>query len=500
MPSVFPPEPDPPAVVALDLGTSSVRALLFDRRGRALPGREGRAAYAMEVTPDGGIEADADAMVARTVACLDALLAAPGPLLPPIAAVATSTFWHSLVGVDGEGRAVTPLYSWGDTRGWREAALLRQRLDEGAVHARTGCPLHVSYLPAKLLWLSRAAPDRFRRAVRWMSVGEYLHLRLLGRTACSLSMASGTGLFDQRGKTWDAELLAALPIGPEHLGPLVDLDAPVGSLGAEFAGRWPVLRGVPWLPALGDGACSNVGSGCTGPGRVALAVGTSGAMRAVREAPAGPVPWGLWAYLLDRRRALVGGALSSGGDVFAWLQETLRLGAQEEIERDLAALPPDGHGLTCLPFLAGERSPGWAARARGALVGLSLGTRPIEILQAALEAIAYRFALIRELLGQILPGSVEVIASGGALLRSPAWMQMMADVLGEPVTASGEPEASSRGAALLALEALGHLRDLAAAPAALGRTFAPEPAKHQRYREALKRHRALYEALVARES
>lgn len=496
MPAVFPREAEPPLIVALDIGTSSVRALIFDRRGCPLAGLEGRAAYAMEVTPDGGVQTDADAMVARAVTCLDALLAALGAHPLPIAAVATSAFWHSLVGVDASGHAVTPLYGWGDTRSQAEAAALRQRLDEGAVHARTGCPFHPSYLPAKLLWLSRAAPAAFRRIARWMSVGEYLHLCLLGRATCSLSMASGTGLFNQQEGTWDAEVLHAIPIGPEHLSPLTDLDAPIAGLRGEFASRWPTLREALWFPALGDGACSNVGSGCTGPGRVALTVGTSGAMRALCDAPAVRVPWGLWAYRLDRRRAVLGGALSSGGDVFAWLQEVLRLGTAEEVERELAALPPDGHGLTCLPFLMGERSPGWAAEARGALVGLRLTTRPIEILQAALEAIAYRFALIHELLGQTLPGPAEIVASGGALLRSPAWMQMMADVLGEPVTASAEPEASSRGAALLALEALGHLPDLAAAPAAVGRTFSPEPGKHQRYREGLKRHRGLYEALV----
>jgi len=496
MPRVVPREAEPPLIVALDIGTSSVRALLFDRRGFALAGLEGRAAYAMEVTPDGGVQTNADGMVARVVQCLDALLTAPGTRLPPIAAVATSAFWHSLVGVETGGRAVTPLYSWGDTRSLLEAAELRQRLDERAVHARTGCPFHPSYLPAKLLWLSRADPAAFRRAARWMSIGEYLHLCLLGRATCSLSMASGTGLLNQREGAWDAEVLDALPISPEHLSPLADLDAPGAGLSGEFASRWPILREALWYPALGDGACSNVGSGCTGPGRLALMVGTSGAMRALCEAPPARVPWGLWAYRLDRRRAVVGGALSSGGDVFAWLREVLRLGPAEEVERELAALPPDGHGLTCLPFLAGERSPGWAAHARGAVVGLRLTTRPIEILQAALEAIAYRFALIHELLRQSLPGPAEIVASGGALLQSPAWMQMMADVLGEPVTASAEPEASSRGAALLALEALGHLPDLAAAPAALGPTFRPEPPKHQRYRDGLKRHRALYEALV----
>jgi len=132
MPPVFPREAEPPIIVALDIGTSSVRALCFDRRGCPLAGLEGRAAYAMEVTPDGGVQTDADAMVARAVNCLDALLAALGAHPLSIAAVAISAFWHSLVGVDASGHAVTPLYGWGDTRSQAEAAALRQRLDEGA--------------------------------------------------------------------------------------------------------------------------------------------------------------------------------------------------------------------------------------------------------------------------------------------------------------------------------------------------------------------------------
>src|SRR5204862_6512711 len=103
-----------------------------------------------------------------------------------------------------------------------------------------------------------------------------------------------------------------------------------------------------------------------------------------------------WCYRIDRRRALLGGATSEGGNVYAWMQQTLKLGEPDAIERAVGALPPDGHRLTVLPFLAGERSPGWAGDVRATITGMGLNTTPIEILQAGLEAVAYRFALIFE--------------------------------------------------------------------------------------------------------
>lgn len=486
---------EPPLVVTLDVGSSSVRALCFDARGRALP-VERQQGYAMDTTPDGGAEIDAERLLALTATMLDGLLADLGARVAEVAAVAVATFWHTLLGVGPDDRARTPLYSWADTRSAEAVEALRLRLDEKAYHARTGCVLHTSYLPARLLWLAGRDPGGFRQVRRWMSFGEYLALRLFGETRCSVSMASATGLFDQHFRAWDAPILAALELGPEHLSPLTDLDAPHSGLHGGFATRWPALRVLPWFPALGDGACSNIGAGCIGPDRAALMVGTSGAMRVCRAADAVAVPPGLWCYRVDRRRVLLGGALSNGGNLYAWLSGALRLPAPEAVEREVAALAPDAHGLTVLPFLAGERSTGWVPSARAAIVGLSLATRPIEIVRAGLETVAYRFALIRELLREASPGADEVVATGGALLASPAWIQIMADVLGVPVTPSTEAEASSRGAALLALEAMGALPSLAAAPAGLGPTVVPDPGRHARYREGLARHRQLYDLLI----
>jgi gluconokinase len=208
------------------------------------------------------------------------------------------------------------------------------------------------------------------------------------------------------------------------------------------------------------------------------------------------VPVGLWCYRVDRRRALLGGATSEGGNISAWLQQTLQLGQPEAIEQALQHQPPDAHGLTVLPFLAGERSPGWAGDARMMIAGLRLSTTPLEILQASLEAVAYRFALIAQHLCNIPDCTHHFIASGGGLLHSPAWMQIMADVLGRPVLASAETEATSRGGALLALEALGVLPAVENIQPAEQDIYQPDPVRHERYHAAIARQQHLYNALI----
>jgi gluconokinase len=484
-----------PILLTLDVGSSSVRALAFDRLGRGLD-LGCRRPYEATMTADGGVEIDAEQLFRLTVETLDTLLAALGPRTGRVVAVATSTFWHTLLGLGQDDRACTPIYSWADTRSVGAVEALRVRVDEKAYHARVGCRLHTSYLPARLWWLRERDPVAFHATRRWVSFGEYMGLRLFGELRTSVSMASGTGLFDQWAQRWDPGILDVLGLGVEHLGSLVGLDQPFRGLRPEFAARWPGLAHVAWLPALGDGACSNVGAGCTMAERAALMVGTSGAMRVCLPAESVAIPDGLWCYRVDGRRLLLGGSLSNGGNLYAWLTETLRLPPPEQVEQDLEAMEADAHGLTVLPFLAGERSLGWVAGARAAVAGLSLATRPIDVVRAGLETVAYRFAMIHERLREACPSLREVVGTGAALLASPVWIQIMADVLGMALTPSAEAEGSSRGAALLASEALGLIPSLEAAPAATRPAIPTDAARHARYRAGLARHRQLYDLLV----
>jgi gluconokinase len=473
-------------ILALDIGTSSARAALYDDAGAAVPDGVRQIGYHPRITADGGVEHDATALLEAAATCVDAVV----PHAAAVAAVGVSTFWHGLLGFDAADRPVTPLYMYSDTRSAGAAEALAERLDERAVRARTGCPLHTSYWPAKLSWLGRA-----HTATRWGSIGELLSATWLRHGVSSISMASGTGVFDQERRGWDSEMLAVAGLDERQVFPLVDLDHGM-TLAAPWASRWPALRRAAWYPAIGDGAAGSVGSGCTDRTRIAINVGTSSALRLVTDEPPSALPWGLWRYRLDRRRAVLGGSLSEGGDVYAWCVGTLNLGAPASIEAALASAADVEHGLAVLPLLAGERSPGWNARARGAIAGLSLATTPLDILRAALESVALRLAQIDDLVAPLADSAHRVVASGGALVRSRAWSQMIADALGRPIAVPAEREASSRGVALLASAAAGRLGDLGAAAATAGTRVEPVAARRPRFAALRARQAALYAALV----
>ena len=482
-------------IVTLDIGTSSARTLLFDADGKQVEGFGAQLPYHATTTPDGGWEVDADQLADLAAQSLSAICKQLREANLRPSAVAVDTFWHNLAGIGDDGKPVTPIIHLFDTRSADAAKRLAQKIDNREQHARTGCVLHPSYLPAKLLWLSETRPDAFRAARQWMSIGEYMFLKFFGTPMASTSMASGSGLWNQNENDYDAGILDVLPIDKKQLAPAGEMDRPLQDLRPEYRSKWPELTGIPWFPELGDGACDNVGSGCIGPDRFALMVGTSGALRAVIEQPRIEIPDGLWCYRLDRRRFVMGGALSNGGEVFAWMKRTLALPAPDEVEKQIAAMPPGAHGLTVLPLFAGERSTKWRADARAAITGMGSNTSPMDILRASLESVSLRFRNIYDIMLQSIGAPTEVIASGGALLHSPAWTQMMADALGHKVVACLEKEATSRGAALMAMERLGIIQNIQDLPAHMGDVFQPVESNHQIYEDELRKQRRLYTKL-----
>ena len=325
-------------VLALDVGTSSVRAQVWDESAEPVDEKS-------QLEYEGSDPEEIVRLVREAVGGRDA----------DVDAVATSCFGHSLLALDGDGRPLTPLLGWRDTRSAAAADRLAGRVDPAAVHARTGCQVHTSYWPAKLAWLAEEEPDTFRAAHRFVSFCDYLYAELLGEEPpASVSIASGTGLLGLRDQRWDAELLEAIGVDAGRLPRLGD--EPVGA----------------WFPAWLDGACSNVGAGCVERTRAALMVGTSGALRIVYETERPQPRPGLFLYRLDDRRVVEGGALSDGGNLYAWLGRTLAKAEGSVLDR-----APDEHALTFLALLGGERSPGWNPLARGAIDAASLVTPSI---------------------------------------------------------------------------------------------------------------------------
>jgi gluconokinase len=480
-------------IVSLDVGTSSVRALLFDSGFRHYERLGLQNKYDIETTADGGVEIDPDRLLQLTVNCLDELHGHMAQDGLRASAVAMSNFWHSFLGVDREGKPTTPIIHLFDTRSGPQVEQLRKQFDAAEIRQRTGCVLHTSYWPAKLLWLKQTNPTAFARTARWISFGDYFLASMHGKGAESTSMVSASGLWKQRENAYDEALMEFIGITSNQLASVDALDKPVCSLKQRFASRWPLFDRISWCPAYGDGACNNVGSGCTTRDRLALMVGTSGAMRVVLRSKSVQIPSGLWCYRVNRERFILGGALSNGGEVFRWVSKTFNLpeGAETQIENR----KPGSHGLTMLPFLAGERSPYWRPDLRAVLAGMSLSTTPVDVLQAALEGVSLRFKQIYSLFLEAYPAPAEVIASGGALLASKAWRQMMADALGRPIVECLEPEASSRGAALIAAEQLGMIESLDDVQVSLGSAIRADPQSAKRYDDMLARDINLFAKL-----
>lgn len=477
-----------PLVLAIDIGTSSLRTALFDGRAQRFIRTTAQQTYPLRITPDGGAELSPAVLRQTLLRCLTKTLRSYRSdrtlRSRPIIAVGTSCFWHSLLGVDETGRALTPIYTWADSRCHEDAARLRAELSERAIHARTGCMVRSSYWPAKLVWLRRTQPGLFARVARWMSPGEWLHLDLCGEAGCSYAMASGTGLFNPSPLQWDAPLLKRCRISPRRLNPLVD--GP-WLLSNRLSRQFPELRDALVFSAIGDGAASNLGSGATTTDLAALNCGTSGAIRVTRRVKRARAPFGLFCYRVDSERVLIGGAVSNAGNLRAWCLRELKLPHDvDELDRAMAAPPATGRGLTVLPFWVSERAPTWPEDVRGTIVGLTQSTSALGILRATREAVFHRLAQIANL----LPAQRFVVSGG--IQKSRVELQLLADVMGRSLIACSEPEASLRGAAVYALERLG----VTVPPPSAGRVIHPRLRFSRHYAIARRRQERL-EKLVA---
>ena len=478
-----------PLVLALDLGTSSTRTGLFDLEGRRIATTTAQQTYPLLTSADGAAELDPGVLLRAVMHCLDQTIHAyrADPLLRgrPIEGIGVSCFWHSLVGCDAKGVSLTNILTWADSRCRDEAARLRKRFTEKSIHARTGCMLRASFWPAKLRWLERTHRRKFTAVKQWMSPAEWLQLTLAGDAHCAIGMATGTGLFNPAKLAWDADLLKACEISAEQLRPVSDEPTPVdGRLAAQF----PELAGVPWFPGIGDGAASNLGSGATQPGLAAINVGTSAALRVMREKGTAQVPFGLFCYRVDAQRYLVGGAVSNAGNLRAWCLRELKLAADSELEAELAKRPGPDHGLVVLPFWTAERAPTWNEDATGAIHGITQHTTALDLLQAITEATYHRLARIAEMVLATEKAVPKFIVSGG-IQRSPAAIQRLADVLGQTIYPNDEMEASIRGSAIFALEKLGY----EAPEAYIGRAIRPRGKFAKQYAAEREKQRALEE-------
>ncbi len=479
------------SLLVIDLGSSSARTLLFDDGARLIEDSICSRKHDFYSDSAGRATANATELQGLVEFCIDESL--QHPAARSIRAVGMASFAGNWLGLDAAGQACTPVHTYADTLGRSEIPALLRKLggDSDAYHQATGCMLHPAYLPAQYAQLLRAQPDLEARIARVSDIGGYLYRQWFGTDApVSYSMASWSGLLWTARRDWHNEY-ARLLLGAGFLNKLpqlADYDQTLSGLKADYAARWKALRDKPFFLALGDGAAANIGSGALDSSRIALTMGTTSALRVVKVSER--VPRGLWRYLVCAGMPLVGGATSEGGNVYQWVMEDL-LKDDGSLEDRLSGRAPDCHGLTVLPLLAGERSPGWQPNASGTVHGIRRNTSQLDILQAHLEAVAIRLSLIFDKLKS--PGAT-VMAGGGALQASAAWAQMVADAFDSPLQLLAETEVTARGVALMMRRSLDGA-DPAAEPPSIGRVVAPDPGGASLLRAARERQVELYRRL-----
>lgn len=460
-------------ILVLEASTTSAKAMVYDTETGAA-----------EVTttpyppgPDPTIH-DPDTVV-RTVTSLGRQLSAGRP----IAAVSLVGVLHGVFLADRELRPITAVYLWSNTESARVCRELRR--DEALTarfYRRTGCMVNVTYPVFTLLLLARRGLPVSDSMV--LDESSYLNWVLTGHLVQTRCVASGSGLLNIHQREYDQETLAMAGIDASQLPRLVDSEGslPLSERGAALLG---LPSGTPVLPANSDGGANQVGVGALRPGVMTFSVGTSGALRLATDAPRLPEAPSTWCYL-SPRSWLSGAATAGACSVIDWFRERIAGGRPyAELETGVAGDTP-----VFLPFVYGERCPGWDDQRGGGFVGLRLAHDLGAMYRAVQEGVLFNLYQCYQKLVE-LNGTPERVKLSGGILHSAVWSQQCADIFQLPLEIDEVPHASLLGGAVLGMELVGAIPSAAGYDTAPSSVLLPDPAaatsyarKYQRYLEA----------------
>jgi glycerol kinase len=503
-------------ILALDQGTTSSRAILFDAAGRVRGTAQQE--FRQHFPQPGWVEHDAAEIWSTQLEVARAVLRRTGVDAARVAAIGitnqreTTVLWDRATGVP-----VAPAIVWQDRRTAARCDALRERGWAPRIQKTTGLVLDAYFSATKLAWLLDHVPGARARAERgelafgtvdswliWNLTGGASGRRSAGRHATDASNASRTMLFNIHRLDWDDELLALFDIPRAVLPRVVPSSGEVGRTPASLLGA-----PVPICGVAGDQQAATFGQACFAPGMAKNTYGTGCFMlmntgtTAVpsRNRLLGTVAWAGPAADARVRSsqtcyALEGSVFMAGATV-QWLRDGLRIIDQAAEVQALAASVPDTGDVYLVPAFAGLGAPDWDGHARGTLVGMTRGTTRAHIARAALEAIAFQVADVFNAMSRDAALPLAELRVDGGASGNDLLLQMQADLLGVPVVRPRVTETTALGAAYLAGLAAGFWADASeiAAQWAVDRRFEPLlPAsdradRHARWREAVERSR-----------
>ena len=432
--------------LAIDQGTTSTRALLVDDRGtRLLLARNHRQHY----PAPGRVEHDAAELIADIRACL----AAAQDL--PVTALGLDNQGESCLGWDAQtGDPVGPVIVWQDDRTAPVTDRLRSEGCEEMVRTASGLPLDPYFSAAKLGWILRENPEaqrlHARGRLRLGTTDAFFRDRLTGRFETDPTTASRTSLMNLESRDWDPALCDLFGV-PRDCLPVITTTT--GDLGT--AGRLPLTASVT------DQQAALHGHGCRAPGDAKITFGTGAfalALTGTLSRAEGVLPTIAWARAGEAPVHALDGAVYCASAAVNWARGLGLFRDWSEIS-DFTSPPAIARGLAFVPALAGLACPHWDRQARGAWMGLGLGTTPRDMAQAVLEGIAFRMAEVMATMGRAVPLR-DPIGIDGGMTANPWFCRFLSAALGRAVFVSTEPELTAVGTAALAAQGAGEMLDL----------------------------------------
>ena len=477
--------------IGVDVGTTGVRAIAYEASGVNLAASE--AFYPLRTPhPDWAEERPSEILAATEQVVREVADALRYQGRTP-SGIALSTVMHSLIPLDAEKQPLTDMQTWADSR---SADIVRTLKEEEpalcrSFYERTGCPMHACYPLAKILWLKRNRPALFERVKFVGSIKDHLFHAFTGEFLLDRSTASTTALYNAHELAWDAEILNCIGIAEDMLPPVVSTTE-TRPMAEAAATRMHLAPGLPVVIGATDGVLVNVGIGAVSAGQLSATIGTSGAVRMLVGEPRTDEAMRTWCYNLVDGLWVAGGAINNGGMILRWMRDKICHFSKEQ----MAALDVDGYdlmtmkaskvpagsdGLILLPFFTGERAPYWNSDLRGLFFGLSLNHSRSHMIRAVMEGICYSMRSVFEALREF--GEVRDIRASGSFTKSPLWMQILADVLGEPLVLPENSEGAAYGAAVLGFISAGELAGIADTANLVHpkKVYAPDPANTKTY-------------------
>ncbi|MCD8351424.1 MAG: xylulokinase [Planctomycetaceae bacterium] len=437
------------SLLGIDLGTSSVRAMLMQADGQRL-GLAARS-YDVDIPAPGRAEQDPDMWVARAEEAIREVLAAPGVRANDIAALSFSGQMHGLVCVDKNGRPLRPAIIWQDQRSKKSIESIYERFGRERVGGWVQNSIAAGFLVASLVWLKDNEAELYSRIDKVMLPKDYLKFRLSGVIATDYSDAAGSAAFDNTSLSWSGELLSALDLDPDLFPPCLPATERMGTVTPEASARSGLSTSTIVVNGGADQCMQGVGNGIVRPGVFSSNIGTGGQVSAIADKPLYDQAFrtNTIAHVIPGRWTLMGATLSAGA-AMKWLsQRILAMDGFGDVDRMAGAVPAGSGSLVFLPYLVGERTPHLDPDARGMFCGLTLGHGRANMLRAVMEGVAFALRDSLEIILQMGIPCTRMIASGGGA-NSPLWLQIQANIFNREVVRSLNDEQACLGAAITA--------------------------------------------------